>query len=103
MLDSDLATLYGAETKRLNRAVRRNPGRFPGDFMFQQTREEADALRYQIGTSKKGRVRGDTFPTFLTQEGIAMLSSVLNSPRHRRRYSYNARLHPAAPNGSLCR
>ena len=55
MLDSDLATLYGAETKRLNRAVRRNPGRFPGDFMFQQTREEADALRYQIGTSKKGR------------------------------------------------
>jgi hypothetical protein len=55
MLDSDLARLYGVETKALNRAVSRNISRFPGDFMFQLTVEEAGRLRYQIGTLKTGR------------------------------------------------
>ena|SRR6266567_1505422 len=55
MVDHDLALLYGVETKMLNRAVKRNLKRFPSDFMFQLTAEEADVLKYQIGTSKKGR------------------------------------------------
>ncbi len=55
MLDSDLATLYGVETKAVNRAAKRNLKRFPPDFMFQLTAEESAALRYQIGTSKDGR------------------------------------------------
>ena len=55
MMDSDLADLYQVETKALNRAVRRNPERFPEDFMFQLTSEEADSLRYQFGTSNEGR------------------------------------------------
>lgn len=55
MLDADLAALYGVETKMLNRAVRRNPERFPAPFMFQLTAAESDSLRYQVGTSKKGR------------------------------------------------
>ena len=55
LLDSDLAELYGVETKALNRAVQRNLGRFPSDFMFQLTDEEFDALRCQIGTSNGGR------------------------------------------------
>ena len=55
MLDRDLALLYGVDTKTLNRAVKRNLKRFPLDFMFQLTADEADVLRYQIGTSNKGR------------------------------------------------
>ena len=55
MLDRDLAFLYGVETKLLNRAVKRNLQRFPPDFMFQLTPDEAEVLRCQIGTSKKGR------------------------------------------------
>jgi hypothetical protein len=55
MLDSDLADLYQVETKALNRAVHRNVSRFPGDFMFQLTAEEAESLRYQTGTSNVGR------------------------------------------------
>ena len=55
MLDSDLASLYGVETKALNRAVKRNLERFPEDFMFQLSQEEVDALRFQSGTSKEGR------------------------------------------------
>ncbi len=55
MLDSDLAELYGVETKLLNRAVSRNRNRFPEDFMFQLTNEEAESLRFQIGTSNVGR------------------------------------------------
>lgn len=55
MLDCDLAVLYGVETKILNRAVKRNLQRFPPDFMFQLTHDEAESLRCQIGTSKKGR------------------------------------------------
>jgi len=55
MLDSDLASLYGVETKAVNRAAKRNLKRFPSDFMFQLTAKESAALRYQIGTSKEGR------------------------------------------------
>src|SRR6185503_4756208 len=77
MLDQDLAVLYGVETKALNRAVQRNPERFPGDFMFQLTAEEMDNLRFQIGTSRWGGRR--YLPHVFTQEGVSMLSSVLKS------------------------
>ena len=81
MLDSDLASLYGVETKALNRAVKRNLERFPEDFMFQLSQEEVDALRFQSGTSKEGRGGRRYLPYAFTQEGVAMLSSVLQSPR----------------------
>ena len=82
MLDADLAELYGVETKALNRAVKRNIGRFPGDFMFQLTTEEAERLRYQIGTLKTGRGRHRKYrPYAFTEQGVAMLSSVLHSER----------------------
>ncbi len=79
MLDSDLAELYGVETKMLLRAVKRNSERFPEDFMIQLTKEEFDNLKYHFGTSRWGgrRYRPYTF----TENGIAMLSSVLNSKR----------------------
>ena len=81
MLDRDLASLYGVDTKVLNRAVKRNLLRFPSDFMFQLTSDEADVLRCQIGTSKKGRGGRRYFPYVFTEQGVAMLSSVLNSDR----------------------
>ena len=81
MLDGDLASLYGVETKVLNRAVKRNLQRFPSDFMFQLTDEEADILRCQIGTSNKGRGGRRYLPYVFTEQGVAMLSSVLNSER----------------------
>jgi hypothetical protein len=82
MLDSDLARLYGVETFNLNKAVKRNADRFPEDFMFQLTRQEAQSLRFQIGMSKaKGRGGRRTLPYVFTEEGVAMLSSVLNSKR----------------------
>jgi phage regulator Rha-like protein len=82
MLDSDLAVLYGVETKQLNRAVKRNLERFPSDFMFQLAPAEARALRYQIGTSKDDERGGRRYlPYVFTQEGVAMLSSVLRSTR----------------------
>ena len=81
MLDSDLALLYGVKTKSLNLAVKRNKSRFPDDFMFQLTEEETKPLRFQFETSKKGRGGRRYFPHAFTQEGIAMLSGVLNSPR----------------------
>jgi len=82
MLDSDLAQLYEVETKTLNRAVKRNIARFPGDFMFQLTMEEAERLRYQIGTLKTGRGRHRKYrPYAFTEQGVAMLSSVLRSER----------------------
>ena len=81
MLDSDLASLYGVETKALNRAVKRNLERFPEDFMFQLSQEEVDALRFQSGTSKEGRGGRRYLAYAFTQEGVAMLSSVLQSPR----------------------
>jgi len=77
MLDFDLATLYGVETKRLKEQVRRNLSRFPGDFMFELTREELDNLRSQIATSSWGGMR--YLPMAFTEQGVAMLSSVLNS------------------------
>ena len=65
MIDADLAALYQVETKALNRAVQRNVGRFPKDFMFQLTKEEAASLRYQIGASKVGRGASATCRTSL--------------------------------------
>lgn len=81
MLDSDLAALYGVETKVLKRAVRRNIERFPADFMFQLTSEESSFLRCQIGTSNKGRGGRRYSPFAFTENGVAMLSSILNSPK----------------------
>jgi hypothetical protein len=80
LLDRDLAALYGVETKNLNKAVRRNIERFPADFMFQLTADEADSLRFQFGTLKRGQ-HSKYLPQVFTQEGVAMLSSVLRSPR----------------------
>lgn len=99
MLDADLAGLYGVETGALNRAVKRNRGRFPGDFMFRFTKEDWENLRCQIGISSSpgpaparesmrsqfvtssfhGGRRG--LPYAFTEQGVAMLSSVLRSPR----------------------
>ena len=81
LLDADLAVLYGVETKVLNKAVKRNRSRFPEDFMFQLTAEEAAALRFQIGTSKIGRGGRRYLPYAFTVQGVAMLSSVLRSDR----------------------
>ncbi len=77
ILDSDLADLYGVLTKNLNKAVKRNIGKFPSDFMFQLSEEEFESLRFQIGTSKKGGRR--YLPYAFTEPGIAMLASVLTS------------------------
>ncbi len=79
MLDSDLALLYDVETKVLIQAVKRNKGRFPEDFMFQLTKGEYVSLRSQIVTSKRGGRR--YLPYAFTEQGVAMLSSVLNSNR----------------------
>ena len=81
MLDAVLAVLYGVSTKRLNEHVRRNRSRFPDDFMFQLTREEVRSLRSQFATSKQGRGGRRYAPLVFTEQGIAMLSSVLNSER----------------------
>jgi hypothetical protein len=81
MLDSDLAQLYGVETKALNRAVKRNKARFPADFMFQLTEEEVEALRCHFGTSNTGRGGRRFRPYAFTEQGVAMLSSVLHSRR----------------------
>lgn len=80
MMDADLATLYGVTTKALNQAVKRNLARFPRDFMFQLTDEEAAALRSQIVTSKRRGGR-QYRPYVFTEQGVAMLSSVLRSER----------------------
>src|SRR5215831_2049774 len=81
MLDSDLAHLYGVEASNLNKAVTRNIDRFPNDFMFQLTKQEFESLRFQIGISKKGRGGRRYLPFVFTEQGVAMLSSVLKSPR----------------------
>ena len=95
MLDSDLAALYGVETKVLNQAVKRNSERFPQDFMFRLTAEEADSSRCQIGTLKQPTALGSQtvtlkpgrgqhrkyLPYAFTEQGVAMLSSVLRSKR----------------------
>jgi len=80
MLDEDLAELYEVETKQLKRQVRRNIDRFPeDDFMFELTKDELENLRCQIGTSSWGGLR--YMPMAFTEQGVAMLSSVLNSAR----------------------
>src|SRR5438309_9366125 len=99
ILDADLAWLYAVETKVLNRAVKRNKDRFPTDFMFQLTRDETEGLRLQIGTSTDPTARGMSglrfqfgtsknrrggrryLPYAFTEQGVAMLSSVLRTPR----------------------
>lgn len=82
MLDRDLAELYGVEVRRLNEQVRRNLERFPSDFMFQLTEEEARSLRSQFATLDKGRGRYSKYaPYAFTEHGVAMLSAVLNSSR----------------------
>jgi ORF6N domain len=77
MLDRDLAELYGVETRRLNEQVKRNILRFPSDFMFQLTKKELENLMSQSATSSWGGIR--KLPLAFTEQGVAMLSSVLNS------------------------
>ena len=79
MLDFHLADLYEIETKVLKQAVRRNLNRFPSDFMFELTQVEFDSLRSQFVTSKRGGLR--YMPFAFTEQGVAMLSSVLNSEK----------------------
>ena len=82
ILDSDLARLYGVETKALNRAVRRNAEKFPSDFMFQLTGEEFGSLRCQTGTLKTGRGQHRKYlPHAFTEHGAIMAANVLNSPQ----------------------
>ena len=81
MLDYDLAALYETETKNLKRAANRNINRFPEDFMFQLSKEEFDNLRYHYGTSSSGYGGTRYLPYAFTEQGVAMLSSVLNSPK----------------------
>jgi TATA-box binding protein (TBP) (component of TFIID and TFIIIB) len=80
LLDADLAQLYGVTTGNLNKAVKRNQGRFPGDFMFRLTDKETESLIFQSGRSK-GRGGRRHRPYAFTEQGVAMLSSVLNSER----------------------
>ncbi len=89
LLDADLAVLYGVPTKQLNKAVKRNSARFPDDFMFQLTDEEVARLRFQFGTSSPDAQEravnphgGRRYrPYAFTEQGVAMLSSVLHSER----------------------
>jgi hypothetical protein len=79
MLDSDLAELYETETKRLKEAVRRNIDRFPSDFMFELSKTETESLRTQNASSNRGGSR--YMPFVFTEQGVAMLASVLNSSK----------------------
>ena len=81
LLDTDLAEMYYVETKRLNEQVRRNASRFPSDFMFQLTAQEVGILKSQIATSNPGHGGRRTLPYAFTEQGVAMLSSVLKSER----------------------
>jgi len=81
LLDADLAFIYGIDTKFLNRAVKRNAGRFPEDFVFQLTAEESIALRCQNGTSNHGRGGRRYLPYVFTEYGAIMAANVLNSQR----------------------
>ena len=78
IVDFDLASIYGVETKILNRAVKRNIQRFPEDFMFQLTEEELESVRFQIGTASKRNIRFR--PYVFTEHGSVMLATILNSP-----------------------
>ena len=86
ILDFDLAKLYETETKRLKEAVRRNIQRFPDDFMFELTKKEFESLRTQFATSKKGGMR--YLPYAFTEQGVAILSSILNSEKERKQIGY---------------
>ena len=79
MLDSDLAELYETENKRLKEAVRRNINRFPPDFMFELDKNELESLRTQFASSNRGGTR--YMPFAFTEQGVAMLASVLNSAK----------------------
>lgn len=79
MLDRDLAVLYGVETKQLKRQVKRNIDRFPEDFMFELTKEEFQNWRYQFGTSNSDKMGLRYAPYAFAEQGVAMLSSILNS------------------------
>jgi hypothetical protein len=81
MLDADLAELYNVDTKVLNQAVKRNLERFPRDFMFRLAKKELAGLRSQFVTSNEGRGGRRSSPYAFTEQGVAMLSSVLHSPR----------------------
>jgi len=81
MLDNDLAALYEVETFNLNKAVKRNIGRFPNDFMFQLTKEEWDNLTFQNGISSKQHGGRRFMPYAFTEQGVAMLAAVLNSQK----------------------
>src|SRR5262245_20664095 len=81
LLDSDLAELYGVSVKRLNQQVKRNPERFPADFMFRLTASEFEALRLQNATSKKTRGGRRYLPFVFSEHGAIMAASVLNSRR----------------------
>lgn len=81
LLDRDLAELYGVETKRFNEQVKRNPGRFPVDFMFTLTEQEVKDLRSQFATSSAGHGGARYLPHAFTEHGAIMAASVLNSPR----------------------
>lgn len=83
----DLAELYGVETKQLKRAVKRNISRFPDDFMFELDSQETENLRCQFGSSSWGGTR--YAPMAFTEQGVAMLSSVLNSERYTCQYPHN--------------
>jgi hypothetical protein len=80
MLDADLAEFYEIEIKNLNKAVKHNLLRFPSDFAFQLMIDETECLKFQMGTSKIGRC-GKDLPYAFTEQGVAMLSSVLRSKR----------------------
>ncbi len=80
-LDNDLASLYGVTTFNLNKAVQRNIDRFPGDFMFRLNSDEFKSLIFQNGISKKGRGGRRFLPYAFSEQGVAMLSSVLHSER----------------------
>lgn len=80
MLDNDLAEMYGVQTKILNKAVKRNMERFPEDFMLQLNKDEYNSLRFQIGTLKRGQ-HSKYLPYVFTEQGVAMLSSVLKSKK----------------------
>jgi len=85
MLDYDLADLYDVETQALKQAVRRNIERFPDDFMFEVTREEYNFLRSQIVTLENGQGNYSKYlPFAFTEQGVAMLSSVLEAKKHYR-------------------
>lgn len=81
MLDSDLAELYGIETKNLKKAVRRNLNRFPSDFMFEMSDEELKNWRFQFGTSNSIKMGLRIKPFVFTELGVAMLSSILNTEK----------------------